>query len=83
MGFTKKGFAIDDRVMNLYGSLCAYCKHNPERNFVCSAFPNGIPEEYYTGQKHHTTVRKGQSNNITFQPADKMSEGFVKRNILK
>ena len=74
---------IDDRTMNLYGSLCAYCKHNPDREFVCTAFPKGIPEEYYTGIKHHTSVRKGQGNSVVFQPANEMSEGFVRRNILK
>lgn len=82
-GGYKNGFMLDDREMNLYGSLCTFCKHNPERVFVCMAFPKGIPEKYYSGTKHHTSVCKEQSNNIVFQPANEMSADYVKRFILK
>lgn len=60
---------LDDRheVFNMYKSLCANCRHY-DGEFGCSAFPNGIPEHFLTGDKRHTTITENQTGDDVFEP---------------
>jgi len=44
---------------------CFECLHN-HGEFKCDAYPDGIPEEIYTGEHDHTKPFKGD-NNIRFE----------------
>ena len=45
---------------------CLDCLHN-NGDFKCEAYPNGIPEEIYTGKHDHSKPFKGD-NGIRFLP---------------
>lgn len=33
----------------------------------CMAYPNGIPEEFLTGEKNHDKIEPGQEGDFVFQ----------------
>jgi len=49
---------------------CFYCIHLDEKEWVCSAFPNGIPEEILTGENDHTKPLPDQENDIVYAPIE-------------
>ena len=53
---------IDDRYIP-FRSSCTGCKHFDMVNYVCPAFPLGIPTEVLTGSVKHNFVIKGQEGN--------------------
>lgn len=56
--------------MLLYSSVCSGCANYDESNpmfKVCAAFPNGIPEEIFSGENNHTKPYPGD-NGILFEP---------------
>lgn len=59
---------LDDRefLLNRLLSKCVNCKHFKEWDFFCEAFPNGIPDEYLSGEKEHTTKDSRQVGNTVF-----------------
>lgn len=52
-------------------SLCLYCKHfegvNSSDNATCAAFPNGIPNMFWSAKADHTTPYDGD-NGVVFEP---------------
>jgi hypothetical protein len=48
--------------------LCTMCVHKSLSAATCTAFPNGIPEMFLTGESAHTTPHPGD-NGILFEPA--------------
>jgi hypothetical protein len=63
-----KNTTLDDRheLLNLYKSKCCNCKYFQEWDFFCFAFPNGIPDEYLSGDKSHTKIDKDQVGDVVF-----------------
>lgn len=59
---------LDDRefLLNRLLSKCVNCKHFKKWDFFCEAFPNGIPDEYLSGEKEHTTKDSRQVGNTVF-----------------
>ena len=59
---------------NIYMTIpiipCFYCIHLDEKEWVCSAFPNGIPEEILTGENDHTKPLPDQENDIVYAPIE-------------
>lgn len=47
-------------------AVCINCKHRKPYS-TCTAFPKGIPDEILSGDNHHTTPLKEQSNKIVFE----------------
>jgi len=45
---------------------CISCKHW-KKDWVCAAFPNGIPEEIRSGDNQHEKPLKKQGNKIVFE----------------
>lgn len=45
---------------------CPICKHY-QFGGVCTAFPEGIPLMFLSGQEGHTEKIKGQENDIVFE----------------
>jgi hypothetical protein len=54
------------------GLQCPDCLHY-RGDFKCEAFPEGIPEEIYTGEHDHTLGFKGD-NGIRFESLEKFME---------
>jgi hypothetical protein len=53
------------------GKTCDDCKHF-NGHFSCPAFPEGIPDPYWSGMEIHTKSNKYmQENSIVFQPKTK------------
>ncbi len=60
---------LDDSiyVTIMYGIACSRCRHAVQNvivhgrrhNYWCRAFPEGIPEEIYTGKNGHTEPYRG------------------------
>jgi len=52
-------------------SLCQLCRHRVyvSANPACLAFPEGIPDEIYSGEKDHVKAIEGD-NDIQFEPCD-------------
>ena len=48
-----KCLILDDRhqLHAIYSSKCTNCKHFEDWDYFCSAFPDGIPDEYLSGEK--------------------------------
>ena len=59
---------IDDRheLLNIYKSKCCRCKFFQEWDFFCLAFPDGIPDEYLSGEKVHDKIDKDQVGDTMF-----------------
>jgi len=57
---------------NIYMTIpiipCFDCIHLDEKEWVCIAFPNGIPEEILTGESPHTKPLPDQENDIVYEP---------------
>lgn len=50
-------------------SSCLKCKHlAPINDKKCVAFPDGIPEEIWTGKISHKKKHPDQKNDILFTP---------------
>lgn len=54
---------LDDSELTkiIYSRICSVCKHfniKTEGN-TCKAFPDGIPDEIWTGENDHTKPYKG------------------------
>lgn len=47
-------------------SYCLKCIHYFTVG-MCEAFPDGIPEEIFTGEQEHTTPTPEQDNEIVFE----------------
>ena len=52
---------------NMYKSVCANCKYLVDDDFVCEAFPDGIPIVLLSGEKKHDTPFDTQDNEIVFE----------------
>lgn len=66
---TKKINKLDNEkysIFGMYDSLCMMCKHFDSDNFNCSAFPDGIPNKYLSGEEKHLQVDKEQENGFIF-----------------
>jgi hypothetical protein len=65
-----RNFILDDRheLLNIYKSKCSKCKYFEEWDYFCISFPNGIPDEYLSGDKIH---------------GDTVFCNFVQQNIIK
>jgi len=57
-----KGF----EVFSPYKSKCSQCKHFLFAKLTCSAFPDGIPEKFLSGEKVHIKLEIGQSGSEIF-----------------
>lgn len=54
----------------LYSSVCSGCVHYDSKNASfkrCEAFPDGIPQEIFSGENEHTSAYPGD-NGIQFEP---------------
>jgi hypothetical protein len=49
--------------------LCINCKHYWGVN-SCDAFPDGIPDEIFTGSNKHSKPLKNQGNDLVFEKID-------------
>lgn len=50
-----------------YSCSCTLCKESFNSiDFVCNAFPDGIPIEILSGDDKHTKKHNGQKNDIVF-----------------
>lgn len=63
---------IDDTIFGLpvISPVCSVCKHyNPRetRLKICTAFPDGIPEDIWMGRNSHTEPYEGD-HGIQFEP---------------
>lgn len=66
--FTDPGKPIDVRRY----SICSACSHrtrekDQDGKKTCKAFPNGIPDKFWSGKVDHTTPYTGD-HGITFEP---------------
>ena len=52
-----------------FSSMCSDCRHFEEHNCHCIAFPEGIPEEYLSGEAKHRTVDSRQTGSDVFTPS--------------
>ena len=59
---------LDDRheYLAVFSSKCPKCKYFEKWDFFCAAFPQGIPFEYLTAEKHHTEKDKRQTGDLVF-----------------
>lgn len=66
---------LDDRheIFSIYESQCANCVHFVNSEYVCKAFPAGIPNSLLTGEEKHNSLIKGQTGNTTFQSNESSS----------
>ena len=51
-------------------SVCYNCL-NYFYNQVCAAFPDGIPQEFLSGENDHSEKHQSQKNNILFNSSVK------------
>ena len=53
---------------------CLICKHRIQDtnadNFICKAFPVGIPRAVIIGETEHDSILPGQIGDFLFEPAD-------------
>jgi len=49
-----------------YRSKCALCVHLDSIDFVCPAFPAGIPDRFLDGSADHTARVRGQKGDLVF-----------------
>jgi hypothetical protein len=63
-----KNFILDDRheLLSIYKSKCCKCKYFEEWDYFCLSFPNGIPDEYLSGDKIHAKKDKNQVGDAVF-----------------
>ncbi|MFJ1490510.1 hypothetical protein [Capnocytophaga canis] len=61
-------FYLDDRheLFSVYRSKCAFCKYFNKHDYYCKAFPNGIPDEYLSGESVHNKVDSRQVGESVF-----------------
>lgn len=60
---------IDDiELYMMFSKVCSHCKHLDlkSKGNVCTAFPEGIPDEIWLGQNDHKKPYEGD-NGITFE----------------
>ena len=57
---------LNDRYLNVV-SVCNKCKHFDSFEYICLAFPNGIPDELLSGEAKHDEVIKGQTGETIFE----------------
>ena len=57
---------LDGRELAMYRSQCTFCKHLIKDGLICSAFPEGIPDDLLAGEAKHDNVISGQVGNTVF-----------------
>ena len=55
-------------VYQRFSSICTDCIHFKEHNRRCIAFPEGIPDEYLSGDAAHHTMDSRQVGSEVFTP---------------
>lgn len=50
-------------------TLCSFCKHRHFRQPTCTAYPDGIPDDFRFGRKQHVLPAEGD-HAIQFEPAE-------------
>lgn len=60
--------------------LCLGCRHlSDDRNWICKAFRQGIPDDILTEEHNHRTPYPGD-NGIMFEPVDGLDSDRVMKN---
>jgi len=64
----KKFLQFDGRsaVFAPYSSKCAGCAHFDLTDYVCPAFPDGVPDHFLDGSEVHLVVAPDQTGDLVF-----------------